>query len=68
MFEFKTSVISDFQQIPCCLELLSRLGRAKGRTCGHTPPPTRVSAETGPRQTVQHTRRTDDERITDRFL
>lgn len=47
--EFKLSVISDFQQIRCCLELLSRLGRAKGRTCGHTFPPTpRVSGPDRP--------------------
>lgn len=32
-FELRLSVIYDFQQIRCSLELLSHLGRAKGGNC-----------------------------------
>lgn len=32
-FELRLSVIYDFQQIRCSLELLSHLGRAKGSNC-----------------------------------
>lgn len=34
-FELGLGVIYDFQQICCCLEVLSRLDRAKGRNCAH---------------------------------
>lgn len=66
VFELRLSVIYDFQQIGCRLELLSRLGRANGRNCGCTL--SCVPAEASPCQTFQHNRRTDDEPIMDRYL
>lgn len=56
----RLTVISDFQQIRCRLELLSRLGRAKGRTCG------RAFSRVPP--VCQPFRRTDGDLITDRYL